>query len=178
VISQQMGRVLSAMGAVILVLALFLTWYHIDRTQGATDTTGWQTFTRLRLFVLAGAFALLVSALVPQGRGVLVTRTLLGLALGALILRRIIEPPNVDAPIAAQFGVAVGFVGAIAAAIGGLVDSGREVVAHHPGLGFGNAPGGLLNAGEDGEGARLRRRVPGPPTHQRRGYVDSTAEDL
>lgn len=177
-INQQMGRVLSAVGALILVLALFLTWYHIDRTQGATDTTGWQTFTRLRLVVLIGAGALLVSAVVPQRRGVLIARTLLGLALGALILRRIISPPDVHAPIAAQVGVAVGLVGAIAAAIGGLVDSGREVVVRYPGLGFGNAPGGLLNAGGDGERAPLHRGVPSPPAQQRRGYIDSTAEDV
>ena len=122
-----------------------------------TETTGWQTFTRLRVLILGGAVLLLASALVTQARAVLVARTALGVVLGALILRRIIDPPDVAGDVSAQLGVAVGLVGAIAAALGGLVDSGREVVERYPNLaGFGGAPGGLLPRGGDEEPARLR----------------------
>jgi peptidoglycan/LPS O-acetylase OafA/YrhL len=179
VISRQMGRVLSAVGALLLILGLFLTWYHIDRTLGSTDTTGWQTFTRLRFVILGGAVVLLLTALFDQGRGVLIVRTVLGLVLGALILRRIIDPPNVDAPISSQFGVVVGLIGAICAAAGGLVDTGREVAERYPDLGFRRAPGGLLGPGGDTEGARRREPQPGPrssPEH--RPYVDSSAEEM
>jgi peptidoglycan/LPS O-acetylase OafA/YrhL len=175
VISQQMGRVLSAVGALLLALGLFLTWYHIDRTQGATDTTGWQTFTRLRVVILGGAGLLLVTAVIRQVRAVLVARTLLGLVLGALIVRRIVDPPDVSAPVSAQLGVVVGVIGAVAAVLGGLVDSGREVVERYPGLGFGRAPGGLLGPGADEEHARRRTPSPAP---SRGAYVDSTADEV
>jgi hypothetical protein len=174
-----MGRVLSAVGAVMLVAGLFLTWYHIERPQGATETTGWQTFTRLRFAILGGAVLLLLSALVRQARAVLVARTALGVVLGALILRRIIEPPDLVADVSAQLGVAVGLVGAIAAALGGLVDSGREVVGRYPDLaGFGRAPRGLLERGRDEEHATLIEPAPPPRNRTQRVYVDSTAEEI
>jgi hypothetical protein len=179
VISRKMGRALSAVGAVLLVAGLFLTWYHIGRPQGVTETTGWQTFTRLRVLILGGALLLLASALVTQARAVLVARTALGVVLGALILRRIIDPPDVAGDVSAQLGVAVGLVGAIAAALGGLVDSGREVVERYPNLaGFGGAPGGLLPRGGDEEPARLARPMPPPRGATERVVVDSTAEEV
>jgi hypothetical protein len=179
VISRKMGRVLSAVGAVMLVAGLFLTWYHIERPQGATETTGWQTFTRLRFAILGGAGLLLVSALVRQTRAVLVARTVLGVVLAALILRRIIQPPDLVADVSAQLGVVVGLVGALAAALGGLVDSGREVVERYPDLaGFRRAPGGLLESGGDGQHATLAEPPPARADAAQRAYVDSTADEL
>src|SRR6188472_3749361 len=151
-----MGRILSAVGAVLLIAGLFLTWYHIDRTTGPTDTTGWQTFTRLRVVILLGAVALLATTLVRQTRAVLVTRTVIGVVLGLLILRRIVDPPNI-ANISSQFGVFVGLLGAIGAALGGLVDSGRELAGRYRGVAFWRSPAGGLPAGGDDQGARLTR---------------------
>src|SRR4051812_10964779 len=94
-IGTRAGRILSAVGATALIAGLFLTWYHIDRAVGPTDTTGWQTFTRLRWLILLGAVVLLVTAVVRQTRAVLLARFFLGVVLGALILRRIIDPPNI-----------------------------------------------------------------------------------
>jgi hypothetical protein len=174
-----MGRVLSAVGAVMLVAGLFLTWYHVERPQGATETTGWQTFTRLRFAILGGAGLLLLSALVRQARAVLVARTVLGVVLGALILRRIIQPPDLVADVSAQLGVAVGLVGALAAALGGLVDSGREVVERYPDLaGFRRAPGGLLERGGDEQHATLVEPPPARADGAQRTYVDSTADEV
>ena len=178
-ISERMGRILSAVGAVILVAGLFLTWYHIDRSaaEGTTDTTGWQTFTRLRFVILVGAAALLLSALLRPTRGVLIARKVLGVVLGALILRRIIDLPDLSAPISAQLGVFVGLLGAIAAGLGGLVDTGREVVQRYPDLAFWRGPAGELGAGSGGA-----VRVPESPRDPRGGgrgaYVDSTADEL
>jgi hypothetical protein len=174
VISERMGRILSAVGAVLLIAGLFLTWYHIDRTTGPTDTTGWQTFTRLRVVILIGAIVLLATALVRQTRAVLITRTVLGVVLGLLILRRIIDPPNI-ANISSQFGVFVGLLGAIGAALGGLVDSGRELADRYPEVAFWRPPAGELGPGGDGEGARLRRS-PREPSDG--AVVESTAEEI
>jgi len=128
------GRALSAIGALLLVIALFMTWYHIVRPAGAQDSTGWQTFTNLRFVILAGAVLTIGSALVPQTRLVLVCRTLLGLALAALILRRIVDPPDVVGTVTSQVGVYVGLVGGLMVAAGGLVDTGRRVVEAYPNL--------------------------------------------
>lgn len=127
------GRALSAIGAIVVVLALFMAWYELQPRD--ETTTGWQTFTNLRFVILGGGILTLLSALVAQTRPVLVARTILGLVLAALILRRIIFPPElVDTTVTSQAGVYVGLVGALMVALGGLVDTGRHVVEAYPNL--------------------------------------------
>jgi peptidoglycan/LPS O-acetylase OafA/YrhL len=141
------GRALSALGALIVVLALFMTWYHIVRPGGAADdTTGWQTFPNLRIAILAGGILTIASALVRQTRPVLIARTILGIVLAVLILRRIIFPPDVTGDVSSQIGVYVGFVGSLLVALGGLVDTGRHVVEVYPGLW--RPPAGELGRGQ------------------------------
>ena len=175
-LSPTIGRVLSAVGAVVVAVALVLTWYHIDRSalQGTTESTGWQTFTNLRWLILAGAAFVLVTALLRQTRPVLIARTVVGLVLALLILRRIVDPPDLGFPISAQIGVFAGLAGALAVAVGGLVDSGREVVT----VMFG-APAGELNAGAppSDRAARVHRVGPGGGGRQAE-VVDSTAEEV
>jgi hypothetical protein len=141
------GRALSAIGALIVVLALFMTWYHIARPDGGIDdTTGWQTFTNLRFVILAGGVLTIGSALVAQTRPVLIARTVLGIILAVLIRRRIVFPPDVVGTVTSQIGVYVGFVGALLVALGGLVDTGRRVVEVYPGLW--RPPAGQLGRGQ------------------------------
>src|SRR3954469_8515983 len=121
------GRALSAAGAILLLISLALVWYHVGRPTGTTSSTGWDTFPRLRLVVLGGAVLTVVTAVLPQVRWVLVARTVLGLAVAALILRRIVDPPHISSPVHPQLGVYVGLLGAVAVALGGLVDTGRRV---------------------------------------------------
>jgi len=158
------GRILSAVGAALLILAIFLVWYHVDRDGGVTTTsTGWETFPRLRIIILVGALLTLATALVAQVRWVLMARTALGVIVAALILRRIIDPPDIADPVSAQLGVFVGFVGALAVALGGLVDTGRRVAAEGlGGLGLGR-PRPELPPGAPREGAGSRRNVSDPP---------------
>lgn len=132
------GRALSAVGAVLTILSLFMVWYEIARANGVVDdSTGWQTFTNLRFVILGAAIVTLGTAAVAQTRPVLVVRTLLGLLVAVLILRRIIDPPGppeVTDPVSSQLGVWFGLVGALMVAIGGLVDTGRRVVEVYPNL--------------------------------------------
>jgi len=176
-LSQRTGRILSAVGAVVLAVALFVIWYKIDRpaSLGDPDTTGWQTFFRLRIAVLAGAILLLVSALVTQSRLVLIGRTVVGLVLAALIVRRIIDPPELDYDVTPQLGVYLGALGAFLAAAGGLVDSGRHVVEQRPDLAFWRGHAGELPRGSD-EVPSPRVTAPGAPP--RSDVVDSTAREL
>jgi hypothetical protein len=171
------GRILSAAGAVLLAIALFLTWYHIDRPAalGDPDTTGWQTFVRLRVVVLVGAIVVLISALVRQTRPVLVARTVVGLIVAALIVRRIIDPPSLDYDVTPQIGVYLGALGALAAAVGGLVDSGRHVVDARPDLAFWRGSAGELPRGSDPVAGA---RTPPPPASSQGDVVDSTAREL
>jgi len=180
-LSPTLGRVLSAVGAVVVALALVLTWYHIDRSalQGTTESTGWQTFTNLRWVILAGAGFVLVTALLRQTRPVLIARTVVGIVLALLILRRIVDPPDLDFAVSAQAGVWVGLLGAIAVAVGGLVDSGREVVTAYPEMAFWRRPAGELTAGPDAHDRAARTRRTGPPGGDRGdAVVDSTAEEI
>jgi hypothetical protein len=153
------GRILSAAGAALLILALFMVWYHVDRDGNVTTTsTGWETFPRLRIAILVGALLTLATAVVAQVRWVLIARTVLGLVLAALIMRRIIDPPDIADPVSAQLGVFIGFAGALAVALGGLVDTGRRVAAEGlGGLGLGQ-PLAELPPGDPRTGTRAKRR--------------------
>jgi hypothetical protein len=120
------GRLLSAGGAVLLLVSLALIWYHVDRPTGVQAWTGWRTFPRLRWVVGVGALLTLVTTLVAQVRWVLIARTVLGVIVGALILRRIIDPPPLSSPMHAQPALYLGFAAAVAVALGGLVDTGQR----------------------------------------------------
>ena len=177
-LSPRAGRILSATGAIIVAGALFTTWYHIDRSQLADpDTTGWQTFYRLRLVILGGAALVLASTLIRQTRYVLTARTLLGLLLAVLIVRRIIFPPDLVDAVTPAIGVYLGALGALLVAAGGLVDSGREVVARYPDLSpWGPGPVAELPRGPDeGDRSPLRRR---PAAPSRGDVIDSTAREI
>ena len=176
-ISQRMGRFLSAVGALLLIGGLFLTWYHIDRANGFVESaTGFDTFTRLRILILLGAVALLLTAIVNQTQIVLIARTLIGVVLGVLILRRVVFPPDLADPVKSQAGVFVGLVGAICAVLGGIVDSGREVAERYPDMAFWRPPAGELGAGAPPQSARVRRRPNDPQAPG--AVVDSTAEEI
>ena len=91
----------------------------------------------------------------------LIARTVLGLLVGALIMRRIIDPPDLSAAVHPQLGVWLAFLGALMVAIGGLVDSGRRVVAAYPGLaGGGRAARALPPGGGPGRGSGAVVSVP------------------
>jgi hypothetical protein len=175
-LSPTLGRLLSAVGAVVVAVALALTWYHIDRTalQGTTDSTGWQTFTNLRWLIVAGAAFVLVTALLRQTRPVLIARTVVGVVLALLILRRIVDPPDLDFAVTAQIGVYVGLLGALCVAFGGLVDSGREVVTRW------REPAGHLAGGPDAHdrAARVHRVGPAGGGDRQGAVVESTAEEI
>jgi peptidoglycan/LPS O-acetylase OafA/YrhL len=168
---------LSAAGAIIVAGALFTTWYHIDRAQFADpDTTGWQTFYRLRLVILGAAALVLASTLIRQTRYVLTVRTLLGLLLAALIVRRIIVPPGLVDDVTPAIGVYLGALGALLVAAEGLVDSGKEVIARYPDLSPFGGPVAELPRGPDaGDRSPLRRSPAGP---SRGDVIDSTAREI
>src|SRR3954451_15616511 len=159
-----MGRLLSAVGALLLIGGLFLTWYHITRAGGFVENaTGFDTFTRLRVLIILGAVVLLISAIVEQTQPVLILRTLVGVVLGILILRRIVFPPDIADPVKSQFGVFVGLVGAVCAVLGGIVDTTREGADRYPEMASGPPPAGELGAGAPPPQSSARTRRPQDP---------------
>ena len=121
------GRALSAAGSILLLISLALVWYHVQRPAGSEPATGWESFPRLRWIVAGGAVGVLATAFLRQTRPVLIARTILGVVVAALILRRIIDPPDLSSPVVTQAGVYVGLIAALLSAFGGLVDTGREI---------------------------------------------------
>lgn len=120
------GRWLVAIGSILLVMGLFLTWYHVVRPNGyAEDTTGWQTFTNLRFLIALGALASLASVFVVQTRAVTIGRLVLGVVLTVLILRRMISPPDLGrSTLTVQLGVYVSLLGGLGIVFGSLLSGG------------------------------------------------------
>jgi hypothetical protein len=116
------SRWLAGIGAAVLMAGMFLTWYHVVRRNGfAEDTTGWQTFTKLRFAILAGGVLSLISVVLVPTRPVLIGRTLVGLVIGALVLRRVVSPPDLPgSTVTAQLGIYISLLGAIGIVCGGL----------------------------------------------------------
>jgi hypothetical protein len=108
---------------------------------------------------------------------VLIVRTLIGVVLGILILRRIVFPPDIADPVKSQFGVFVGLVGAICAVLGGIVDTSREVAERYPEMAFWRPPAGELGAGPSEPQPSARTRRPQEPQPSG-AVVDSTAEEI
>ena len=144
------GSVLTIAGAILIVVALPMTWYHADRATH-TELTGWAIFTHLRLWLVAAAALAVLSALLRQGRAAVIARAGLGLLAAAPVLRRIIQPPGHGVALHDRIGLWVALLGAIGMVFGGLLSAGRRVAAHY-------------GWGLPGTGPRRALPGPGPST--------------
>src|SRR3954468_4569098 len=117
------SRWLVGIGAAVLIAGMFLTWYHVVRPNGfAEDTTGWQTFTKLRYLILGGGILALISVMLVPTRVVRIGRVVIGLFIAAAVLRRIISPPDLPgSTVTAQVGIYISLLGAVGIIIGGLI---------------------------------------------------------
>jgi hypothetical protein len=158
------GRALSAAGAILMLVSLALVWYHVERPAGVESATGWESFPRLRWIVAGGAILTLGTALVRQTRPVVVARTFLGVIVAVLLLRRIIDPPDLSSPVLPQVGVYAGLVSALLVALGGLVDTGREIA---PIVGLAPRRPQLPPGGDDHATRALDRPRGGAPAGRR-----------
>lgn len=122
------GRIITAIGAVVLLVGMFLTWYQVVRSNGFTEnTTGWQTFTKLRFLLLLGSVGALVSVLMRQTRAIVLGRLAVGLVASALVIRRIVSPPDLPgATVTAQLGIYIALLGGLGVAFGGLLGIGTD----------------------------------------------------
>src|SRR3954452_16559897 len=117
------SRWLVGIGAAVLIAGMFLTWYHVVRPNGfAEDTTGWQTFTKLRYLILGGGIVALASVMLVPTQVVRIVRIVIGLVTTALVLRRIISPPDLPgSTVTAQLGIYISLLGALGILLGGII---------------------------------------------------------
>jgi hypothetical protein len=117
----EMGPVLVALSALLLLVSLFLDWYG--------PLTAWDAFEVVDLLLAALAVAALVASigtLLPDLA--FVERRWLPpivLAIAVLIAGEIIDPPPAAADLAADEGAWIGFAAAIAMLIGAVLSVGR-----------------------------------------------------
>ena len=146
------SRWLVGIGAAVLIAGMFLTWYHVVRPNGfAEDTTGWQTFTKLRYVILGGGILALISVMLVPTRPVRIARVVIGLFIAAAVLRRIISPPDLPgSTVTAQIGIYISLLGAVGIVIGGLI--GGDVADDEPAEAEPGEPVAALPPGEaDGD---------------------------
>lgn len=124
------GSLLTIVGAILLIVALPLTWYHADRTFHS-ELTGWAIFTHLRFWLIGAAALALPMAALPRGREVVIPRAALGVLAGGPVVRRIIEPPGHGVALHDRAGLWVALAGAVALILGGLLSAGRRVAEHY-----------------------------------------------
>lgn len=129
------GTLATAVGAVVALLALPLSWYSLS---GASDGfTGWD-FTRVRWLVVAAAVVAFAGLVVPRSRISVLLRALVAAAAAVVIFLRIVSPPGDG--LDPQAGIYVALLGAVLLLVGAVLSAGRQVAED---LGYEMPPGGL-----------------------------------
>jgi hypothetical protein len=117
----EMGPVLVALAALLLLVSLFLDWYG--------PLSAWDAFEVVDVLLAALAVAALIG-----GIGTLVPDLayverrwlpLIVLAAAVLVAAEIIDPPPAAADLTADVGAWIGFAAAVAMLIGGVLSVGR-----------------------------------------------------
>lgn len=117
----EMGPVLVALAALLLLVSLFLEWYG--------PLSAWDAFEVVDVLLAALAVAALIG-----GIGTLVPDLayverrwlpLIVLAVAVLVAAEIVDPPPAAADLTADVGAWIGFAAAIAMLIGGVLSVGR-----------------------------------------------------
>jgi hypothetical protein len=109
------GELVAAVGGALVLVALFLDWFG--------PATGWQVFEALDLVLTAlAATAIAVGASSIGSAGAGGGRWLLpvGLALVAIVVVQIAEPPPVAAELDAKTGAWLALAGAVLVLVGGI----------------------------------------------------------
>jgi hypothetical protein len=145
-----------------------MVWYDIARVPLEAES-GSDVFLCLRMAVLAGAEQTIVSRLLPQSRMGLAARTLRWRALTILTARRIIDLPDITAPVQTRRRTYV----ALAVGLGGLLDTRRRVITGLLGL-VGTGRSALPSATCPPSGSAAAVRV---PNEARAGGAETSQRD-
>jgi len=128
------GLLVSAMGAIVLAVALFLPWYAaatpahrlLPAAHRTSALSGWSTLGGIGPAVLVLAALALLDTLTPLARRASVVPAgaggavvLLGLLACALVAFRMAQPP-VDAAVSLRAGAWLALLGALTVSLGGM----------------------------------------------------------
>jgi len=114
----QGGGILAAIGAVMLLVSLFLDWFS-----PASDA--WQSFEIVDLLLAGLAIAALATGLTGRALPGPVSLSWLGVAALVLVVAAILNHPPAASAHSLKAGAWVGFGGAALIALGGLLDTTR-----------------------------------------------------
>lgn len=138
------GRLIAAVGGIVLIVSLFLDWYSISTdlgTFGGQVSSGGSAFDALGIepiiLFLCGVLAIVPAALdifdleveLPFENSV-ATLAAGGIAVVIIVLRILVKPgPDIDVPgidYGLSFGIFLGLIGAGAVAFGGFTQKGES----------------------------------------------------
>lgn len=141
------GRLIAAVGGIVLIVSLFLDWYSISTdlgTFGGQVSSGRSAFDALGIepiiLFLCGVLAIVPAALdifdleveLPFENSV-ATLAAGGIAVVIIVLRILVKPgPDIDVPgfdYGLSFGIFLGLIGAGAVAFGGFTQKGESDAA-------------------------------------------------
>jgi len=114
------ASVLAAIGATVIPVSLFLSWFEILGGDKEGNYTGWYSFHRTDRVLAALALVSLGSAFLSPSRRVAAVRGVLGLAAVAVIAREIAVPPVVDPTTVLGPGAYLGLAGGLGVLVSSL----------------------------------------------------------
>ena len=112
---------LTALGALLVPLSLFLTWFEITSGENAGVYTGWFSFHRTDRVLALLALAALVAAILAPSRRVAIARLVLGLLSILVVGREVLDPPVGGAVTELRGGAYLGIAGSLLVAAGGML---------------------------------------------------------
>ena len=127
------GEYVAMGGGALLIIALFLTWYHVDRLGELNGTngsfTGWDAHHILRwLLLLAGLAPFILAWIIVRGHKLTwrpgeITMIVGMTAFALIILNGVIlgRPGDPDSEIDIKIGYIVGLIGAAMICAGGII---------------------------------------------------------
>jgi hypothetical protein len=175
------GRALAAIGALALIVSLFLNWFTISGVgfHGPNaELTGWESFEVLDMLLTFLALVVIVHAVPALGRAVHAPDEpsalfpAIGVVAFVIVVVSLINHPPAAAGYSIAFGAWLGFAGAALMAIGGILSAARVSIvvavaprdrsAAPPPEAYPTEPGthptDPFDAGSEPSTRRLRRR--------------------
>jgi hypothetical protein len=126
----RLGEVVAALGAVIVLLSLWLDWYV---PAGEPARTGWQAFGLLDVLIAVAIVTALALPIAVAARRSLavpvalsVTVTVLGTLATILVAYRLVNPPGRNESVDLAAGAWIGLAGIAILALGGWMAMRRE----------------------------------------------------
>jgi hypothetical protein len=115
------GELLAGVGAVVLLVSLFLDWVGPVGTSG-WDALGWLVLALVVIAVLCAAGLVVLTAadrlVTHVVAAAVVTATIAPIALVVLVLRALVFQPGANEVATAEYGAWIGLAGALAMTVG------------------------------------------------------------